>query len=390
MWKPRTSLRCAGSILIALALCAAVVPSSFAQRKQGPKGKVEKRTFGQLAGGGAVDLFLLTNRNGLEAQITNYGGALVSLKTPDRNGQMADIVLGYDNPQGYAADTSFLGALIGRYANRIAKGKFSLNGVEYQLARNNGVNHLHGGVVGFNKKLWYGRQVPRPDGVAVELFCFSRDGDEGYPGNLSVTVTYILTNTNELRIEYAATTNKETIVNLTNHSYFNLAGAGSGTILKHILQINADRYTPIDDTSIPLGELAPVKGTPFDFTKPTAIGERIDQNDEQLIRGKGYDHNYVLNKKGSELSLAANVYEPVSGRVLEVWTTEPGVQLYTGNFLDNLHGKDGKVYNRREAFCLETELFPDSPNRPSFPSPVLKPKQHYRQTTIYKFTTRKD
>jgi len=361
----------------------------FAQTKQGPKAKIEKRTFGRLADGTTIDLYILTNRNGLETQITNYGGAVVALKTPDRNGQMADIVLGYDSPQGYAEDTAFFGALIGRYANRIANGKFSLQGVEYKLAQNNGVNHLHGGVRGFNKVVWQAREVRRPEGVALELSYLSKDGEEGYPGNLSVTATYILTDANELRIEYAATTDKETIVNLTNHSYFNLAGAGAGPILQHVLRINADRFTPIDDTSIPLGELRAVKGTPFDFTRPTAIGSRINQDDEQLRRGKGYDHNYVLNKKGTELSQAADVYEPVSGRVLDVWTTEPGVQLYTGNFLDNVHGKGGKVYNRREAFCLETELFPDSPNKSAFPSPVLEPNQHYRQTTIYRFTTRR-
>jgi aldose 1-epimerase len=331
---------------------------------------------------------MLRNRSGLEIKITNYGGALVSLRTPDRGGRMADIVLGYDDPAGYVADTSYFGALIGRYANRIAKGEFRLNGVEYQLAKNNGVNHLHGGARGFHKVIWQAREMTRTDGVALELTYLSKDGDEGYPGNLTVAATYVLTNTNELRIEYAASTDKETIVNLTHHSYFNLAGAGAGDVLRHELKINADKFTPVDDTLIPTGEIKAVRGTPFDFTRATAIGSRIDEADQQLVRGRGYDHNFVLNKKGHELSLAASVYEPSSGRALEMWTTEPGVQLYTGNFLDGVRGKSGKIYDRRGGFCLEAQHFPDSPNHPDFPSTVLKPGEHYSQTTVYKFTVR--
>jgi len=360
----------------------------FASSNQRRKAKIEKQEFGKLADGTAIALYTLTNRNGLEVQISNYGGAVVSIKTPDRTGRMGDVVLGYDQPQSYADDTVFFGIIVGRYANRIAKGKFALKGVEYQLAQNNPPNHLHGGVRGFGKVIWNGREVSRSDGTALELSYLSKDGEEGYPGNLSVRVTYVVTNANELRIEYSATTDKATIVNLTNHSYFNLAGAGAGSILQSRLKINASRFTPIDETSIPTGELRPVKGTPFDFTRATVIGSRIDQADEQLRFGKGYDHNFVLNKKGRELSLAAEAYEPKSGRVLEVWTTEPGLQLYTGNFLDNVHGKGGKVYNKRDAFCLEAQHFPDSPNQPGFPSTVLEPNGRYTETTVYKFTVR--
>jgi aldose 1-epimerase len=374
MRKNRISSNCI-LCLAALSVSFSVSALSFAATDQRSRAKIEKRQFGKLADGTAVDLYTLTNRNGLEVQITNYGGIVVSVKTPDRAGKMTDIVLGYDRLQAYVDDSSFFGALVGRYANRIAKGKLSLNGVTYQLAQNNGPNHLHGGLRGFNRFMWQARELHRADGVAVELSYLSKDGEEGYPGNLSVKTTYILTDTNALRIEYSATTDKETIVNLTNHSYFNLAGAGSGSILPHVLSINASRFTPVDETSIPSGELKMVKGTPFDFTRATGIGTRIDQADEQLRFGKGYDHNFVLNKKGKELSLAARVYEPVSGRVLELWTTEPGVQFYTGNFLDNVHGKAGQVYNKRDGFCLEAQNFPDSPNQPSFPSPVLKPNQ---------------
>jgi aldose 1-epimerase len=352
------------------------------------KAKIEKRPFGKLSDGTVVDLYTLTNQNGMEVAISNFGGAVVALRIPDRASRMADIVLGYDDPQGYADNSVYLGTLIGRYANRIAKGRFRLHGVEYRLAQNNGVNHLHGGVRGFHKVIWQARELHRPDGVALRLSYLSKDGEEGYPGNLRVTVTYVLTDTNKLGIEYAATTDKETIVNLTNHSYFNLAGAGAGDILQHEVRINADRFTPVDETSIPTGELKLVKGTPFDFTRGMTIGSRIDEQDPQLLIGKGYDHNFVLNKKGRELSLAAEVYEPVSGRSMEMWTTEPGVQFYTGNFLDKVSGKAGQVYRQHAGFCLEAQHFPDSPNKPSFASPVLKPNQRYSQTTIYEFSIR--
>jgi len=351
--------------------------------------RIDKRVFGRLADGTAIDIYTLRNKNGIEARITPYGGTVVSLKTPDRRGRMADIVLGYDNPAGYENDQSYFGALIGRYANRIAGGRFFLEGAEYKLARNNGANHLHGGVRGFNKVLWQARESRRPDGVALELSYRSRDGEEGYPGNLNVNAVYILTDADELRIEYSASTDKTTVVNLTHHSYFNLAGAGSGNVLDHELKINADRFIPVDTTLIPTGELKSVDGTSFDFRSATKIGSRIDQADEQLRVGKGYDHSYVLNKKGSELSLAAEAYEPGSERTVQLWTTEPAIQFYSGNFLDGVKGKNNSIYNIRDGFCLEAQHFPDSPNHPAFPSTVLKPGEQYKQTTVYRFTVRK-
>jgi len=377
-----------GSLALVFALCLGVTTPLFAGTVQRAKTRIAKRPFGKLPDGTTVDIYTLRNRHGLEVKITNYGGAVVSLRTPDRRGRMADIVLGYDDPPGYVNDTSYFGALIGRYANRIARGKFTLNGAEYQLAQNNGVNHLHGGVRGFNKALWEAREVHHTGGVALKLTYLSKDTEEGYPGNLNVTATYVLSDANELRIEYIATTDKETIVNLTHHSYFNLAGAGAGDVLGHQVKINADRFTPVDETLIPTGELKAVQGTPFDFSRATALGSRINEADDQLVLGKGYDHNFVLNKKGHELSLAASVYEPSSGRALEMWTTEPGMQLYTGNFLDKVHGKAGKIYDYRGGFCFEAQHFPDSPNKPSFPSTVLKPGQRYTQTTVYKFMVR--
>ncbi|MGI9165679.1 MAG: aldose epimerase family protein [Pyrinomonadaceae bacterium] len=377
-----------GSLALVFALCAGVTAPLIAGTSQRAKARIAKRPFGKLPDGTAVDIYTLKNSNGLEVEITNYGGAVVAIRTPDRRGRKVDIALGYDDPSGYVADTSYFGALVGRYANRIAQGKFRLNGVEYQLARNNGVNHLHGGVRGFNKVVWQAHETPRSDGVALELTYLSKDTEEGYPGNLAVTVTYVLSNANELRLEYTATTDKETVVNLTHHSYFNLAGAGAGDVLRHEVKINADRFTPVDETLIPTGEIKAVKGTPFDFSRATAIGSRINQADDQLVLGKGYDHNFVLNKKAQELSLAANVYEPASGRVLEMWTTEPGMQLYTGNFLDKVRGKAGKFDDWRGGFCLEAQHFPDSPNKPAFPTTVLKPGERYTQTTVYKFTVR--
>jgi aldose 1-epimerase len=375
-----------GSLGLVLLVCLCVAAPEAVSQK--PALRISQRVFGKLPDGRSVDIYTLKNKKGLEVEITNYGGAVVAIRTPDRRGQVDDIALGYSDPAGYAADKAYFGALIGRYGNRIALGRFKLNGVEYKLAQNNDPNHLHGGVVGFDKVVWRAVEVPRRDGAALKLTYLSKDNEEGYPGNLAVTATYILTEANELRIEYSATTDKATVVNLTHHSYFNLAGAGSGDVLGHVLKINADRFTPIHATLIPTGELKAVKGTPFDFNQPTAIGSRINQADEQLVHGSGYDHNFVLNKSGKKLSLAANAYEPSSGRVLEMWTTEPGVQLYTGNFLDGVQGKAGKVYNRRGGFCLEAQHFPDSPNQPSFPSTVLKPGQRYTQTTIYKFAVR--
>jgi len=352
------------------------------------KAGLKKESFGK-ADGKDVDLYTLTNAHGMEARITNYGGTLVSLKVLDRNGKFDDVVLGYDKLDDYLQSKSFLGALIGRYGNRIAKGRFTLNGVEYKLAVNNDPNHLHGGLKGFDKVVWTAKALPAREGTALELTYLSRDGEEGYPGNLSVTVVYTLTDKDELKIDYSATTDKDTVVNLTNHSYFNLAGQGSGNILNHQLMIAASRFTPVDAGLIPTGELASVKGTPFDFTRMTSIGERIDQDDPQLKIGKGYDHNFVLEGQMGQLRQAVKVLEPTTGRVMEVWTTEPGVQLYSGNYLDGLNGKGGKIYNQRFGFCLETQHFPDSPNKPTFPSTVLKKRARYHTTTVYKFAVEK-
>ena len=347
----------------------------------------KKMSFGKTKDGQAMDLYTLANANGLVVTITNYGGTVVSLKTPDRHGKFADVVLGFDSLDGYLGDEPYFGALVGRYGNRIAKGRFTLDGHEYHLAQNNNGNSLHGGLKGFDKRVWTARDISTKELPAVELTYLSKDGEEGYPGNLSVKVTYSLTPKNELKIDYTATTDKDTVLNLTNHSYFNLAGEGQGDILSHVMMINADRITPVDATLIPTGELKSIAGTPFDFRKPTAIGARINDNDEQLNFGKGYDHNFVLNHKGSALGLAARVTEPTSGRVLEVLTTQPGLQFYTGNFLDGtIHGKGGKVYGRRAAFCMETQHFPDSPNHPKFPSTELKPGERYQSTTVYRFS----
>ena len=348
---------------------------------------LQRSDFGKTRDGVAVSLYTLTNKNGVEARITNYGGIVVGLKTPDRAGALADIVLGFDSVEGYQTNPGpFFGALIGRYANRIGHARFSLNGVEYKIDKNDGENTLHGGARGFDKRVWTAQEVA---GGGLELTYLSRDGEEGFPGNLKATVTYHLTDANELRIDYAATTDKPTVVNLTNHSYFNLKGAGSGDILGHQLTLHADRFTPVDAGLIPTGELRAVAGTPFDFRKPEAIGSRIEQDDEQLRLGHGYDHNWVLNRGADAgLFLAARVEEPSSGRVLEVLTRQPGIQFYTGNFLDGtILGKGGAVYGRRSGFCLETQHFPDSPNKPRFPSTELKPGQTFASTTVFRFGT---
>ena len=371
------------SVLLLTAVLAFAVACK--QEQQGVKASVTKQEFGKMAGGEAVDLYVLKNANGIEVAVTNYGATVVSVKTPDAKGNIADIVLGFDNLQGYLSPEPYLGAVVGRYGNRIAKGTFKLDGKEYSLPINNGANSLHGGVKGFDKVVW---TAEAKGDNAVVLSYLSKDGEEGYPGNLSVKVTYTLTDTNDLQIDYFATTDKDTVVNLTNHSYFNLAGQGKGDILGHDMQLNSDKFTPVDAGLIPTGELKPVEGTPFDFRKPTAIGSRINDADEQLKLGGGYDHNFVLNRGAEPLALAAHVSEATSGRVLEVWTAEPGVQFYTGNFLDGtVKGKGGVAYAKRFGFCLETQHYPDSPNQPAFPTTTLKPGQEYKTTTVWKFRT---
>ena len=370
-------------------LCTALLGLTFLAvfRAQGAAG-LRKSAFGKMKDGEPVGLYTLTNTGGMEVAITNYGGVVVSIKAPDRSGKFADVVLGFDTFDAYLNNTPFFGALVGRYGNRIAKARFTLDGHEYHLAANDNGNTLHGGLKGFDKRLWNAKDVSTKEVPALELTYLSKDGEEGFPGNLSVTVTYSLTPKNELKIDYAATTDKDTVLNLTNHSYFNLAGQGEGDILSHLMMINGDRFTPVDATLIPTGELKSVAGTPLDFRKPTAIGARIDADDQQMKFGRGYDHNFVLNRKGGELILAARVTEPSSGRVLEVLTTQPGLQFYTGNFLDGtIHGKVGKVYPRRSAFCMETQRFPDSPNQPQFPTTVLKPGKHFQSTTVFRFST---
>jgi len=348
---------------------------------------ITRADFGKTKEGTPVQIFTLTNSKGMEARITNYGGIVESLKVPDRKGAMADVVLGYDNLQGYVDNNSpFFGALIGRYGNRIGHAQFSLDGKTYTLDKNDGDNTLHGGKAGFNTKVWTPKEVSQG---GLQLTYVSKDGEEGFPGTLTIVVTYRLTDNNALQIDYSATTDKDTVLNPTNHSYWNLKGAGNGNILDHILTIPADRFTPVDAGLIPTGELKPVKGTPFDFTKPTVIGSRIEDNDEQVKLGHGYDHNWVLNSGGGKLALAARVEEPAGGRVMEVWTTEPGVQFYTGNFLDgSITGKGGKVIQRRYGLCLETQHFPDSPNKPSFPTTELKPGQKFHSETEYRFSTK--
>ena len=376
---------------VVLCSCHSVKNESGAKKEAKAKMDINVAPFGKTPEGQEVRLYTLTNANGLEARIMTYGAIVVSLKVPDKSGQLGDVVLGYDNLDSYIKSSPYFGAIVGRYGNRIGKGKFTLYGMTYdKLALNdNGKNHLHGGVKGFDKVVWADEPVRRADGVGVALTYLSKDGEEGYPGNLKATVTYVLTNDNELRLEYLATTDKATPVNLTHHGYWNLTG-GQRDILGHVLTLNADKFTPVDQGLIPTGELRAVKGTVMDFTKPTAIGARIDANDEQLRFGGGYDHNWVLNKKsGKDMTLAARVYEPTSGRVMEVYTKEPGIQFYSGNFLDGtITGKGGMVYKHRWGLCLETQHFPDSPNKSGFPSTTLRPEQKYETTTVYRFSTK--
>ena len=341
--------------------------------------------FGTDPDGRSVHLYTLRNAQGTEVAITDHGATVVSLKVPDRSGQFADVVLGFDDLGGYLGSDTYFGATIGRYANRIAHGRFILDGVEYQLPKNNGDNSLHGGLKGFDKVLWAATAVSSEQ-PSLELTYLSKDGEQGYPGNLSVHLRFTLTSNDELRIEYAARTEKDTIINLTNHSYFNLSGAGSGDILGHLLEIAADRYTPINSQLIPTGQLQEVENSPFDFRKPTAVGSRIDSDNEQLKLAGGYDHNFVLNGGGA-VPFAARVSEPVSGRVLEVFTSQVGMQFYSGNFLNGtVHGKQGIAYHRRSGLCLETQHFPDSPNHPNFPSTVLNAGEAFESTTVYRFS----
>jgi aldose 1-epimerase len=380
-------MRVGGSFLLLIAVIGiqAVLGARTVQ-ETAKKAGVTRAPFGKMADGAQVEVFTLTNARGVEVKAITYGGIIQSLRVPDRSGRLGDIVLGFDSLDGYLKDHPFFGAIVGRYGNRIGKAQFTLNGQTYKLAANNGPNHLHGGVKGFDKVLWTGQVVEDKRGAAVAFSRTSPDAEEGYPGNLKVRVTYVLTDDNSLLVDYEATTDKATPVNLTQHSYFNLAGEGTGDILGHELTINADRYTPVDGTLIPTGELAPVAGTPFDFRKAVAIGARINDKNPQLANGKGYDHNWVLNRKGAGMQLAARVKEPKTGRTLEIQTTEPGIQFYAGNFLDgSIKGKGGHVYAHRTGFCLETQHYPDSPNQPKFPSTILQPGQTYRTSTVFKF-----
>ena len=369
---------CAGSI-------------SFAQGPSSAgKHAIKTEPFGKTPDGGSVDAYTLTNSHGLEVRIMNFGAIVLSLRVPDRNGRLDDVVLGFDSLQPYFTNDPHFGSIIGRYANRIANGKFVLDGVEYTLPKNNGPNTLHGGVKGFDKVLWQAEGSENKSNVALVLRYTSKDGEEGFPGNLKTKVTYILNDSDELTIDYQATTDKATPVNLTSHGYFNLAGQGNGDVLAHELLINADRFTPVDKNLIPTGELRPVKGTPLDFTKSTPIGLRINDSYEQMVLAGGYDHNFVINRTGPGLALAARVHETSTGRTLEIYTTEPGVQFYSANSLDGtITGKQGRVYKQHYAFALETEHFPDSPNHPSFPSTILRPGQTYHSRTVYKFSADK-
>ena len=363
-------------------------PEAIPETKPEAKGikqmSANKESFGKTPEGKQVDLYTLTNTNGIRARIINFGAILVSLEVPDRNGNLADITLGFDKLDGYLGEHPYFGAIVGRYANRIGKAAFKLDGVEYKLAANNSENHLHGGIKGFDKRVWRLEDIGvTTDGAMVKLSYISEDGEEGYPGNLACSVIYTLTEDDKLKISYEAETDKKTVVNLTNHSYYNLAGQGTGDILGHELMLNAGKYTVVDEGLIPTGENRNVKDTPMDFTTPMAIGSRIGQ-----VEG-GYDHNYVLNSGGGTLALAVTVSEPTSGRIMEIHTDQPGVQFYTGNFLDgSITGKAGKVYKKHYGFCLETQHFPDSPNKPDFPSVVLHPGQKYTTQTVHRFYTK--
>lgn len=366
-------------IFAALAAALVLMPGAYAAR--GGDVSISQRPFGKTADGQEVTMFTLTNGNGLKATLINFGAILVTFEAPDRDGKLANINLGCETVEDYATISPYFGCVAGRYANRIAKGKFTLDGQEYTLATNNEPNHLHGGNVGFSKVMWAATPIEDRDEVGVKFTYDSKDGEEGYPGNLHSEVTYTLNNEDELSLSYTARTDKPTVLNLTQHSYWNLAGHDSGTILDHELMLNADNYTPTDETLITTGEIAPVAGTPFDFRTPVSIGARIGD-----VPG-GYDLNFVLNREGKGMVLAARVHDPKSGRTMEIRTTEPGIQFYSGNFLDGtIKGTGGTVYNQHQGFCLETQKFPDSPNHPEFPSAVLRPGETYKHDTVHKFS----
>ncbi|AWS44534.1 aldose epimerase family protein [Streptosporangium sp. 'caverna'] len=375
-------------VLVAVVALALSLAAGFpAQAATGPS--ITKKHFGTLPDGKKVDVYTLRNTNGMRVNILTYGGILQSIEVPDSRGKFANVTLGFDNLPDYVNKSLYFGAIAGRYANRIAKGRFTLGGKTYQLATNDGPNHLHGGDKGFDKRVWQAQPFKRNDSVGLELAYTSPNGEEHYPGTLRTKVVYTLTHDNRIRMDYSATTGRPTIVNLTNHAYFNLRGEGNGLILGHRLQINASRYTPIDKTLIPTGKVAQLSGTPLDFRRPTAIGERVNSKDQQIVRSGGYDHNYVLDRRGHGLDLAARVVEPDSGRVLEVFTDQPGLQFYSGNFLDGtLRGTGGHLYPKRSGFTLESQHFPDSPNHKNFPSTVLRPGDVYRTTTIYAFSAK--
>ncbi len=374
-------------IVRALILLLLFIPAIAIFARPAAKPGVQAQTFGTHEGK-PITLYTLTNSHGVEVRVMNYGGIIVSIRVPDREGRFADVILGHDTLEGYIPNPPYLGAIVGRYANRIANGTFTLEGKTYRLPKNDGPNTLHGGTTRtFDRVVWDGEALK--NGVA--FMYLSKEGEEGFPGNLKVKVTYTLTDANAIIIDYGATTDKATPINVSQHSYFNLAGEGNGDILNHEVMINADRFTPVDKNLIPTGELRPVKGTPLDFTRPTTIGARINDNYEQLVLGRGYDHNFVVNRKPSQndMVLAARVHEPTSGRTLEVWTTQPGIQFYTGNFLDgSVVGKQGHAYKRRYGFCLETQHFPDSPNHPDFPTTILKTGEVFHETTVFRFSAK--
>jgi aldose 1-epimerase len=381
-----------GVLLLTLALGLSAcdrppsAPQSTAATATVAKATVARAPYGTLPDGVSVDAFTLTNAGGAIVKAISYGAIITSITVPDRTGKLDDVVLGFDSLDGYLKGTAYFGAVIGRYGNRIGGAKFELDGQAYKLAANNGPNSLHGGLRGFDKVVWKGEPFERDGNAGVVFSYTSRDGEEGFPGSLSVQVTYTLTDKSELAIDYKATTDKPTVVNLTQHSYFNLGGDGSGDVLGHELIIDADRYNNVDKNLIPLGDPVSVANTPFDFRTATPIGARIDVDDEQIRLGGGYDHNYAVNRTGSGVVRAARVVEAKSGRVMEVFTTEPGVQFYTANHLDGVPGKAGHVYGKRNAFCLETQHYPDSPNKPSFPSTTVRPGETYESRTVYAFS----